>query len=124
MSRILVVVAKFVVMMFVMTIFCTWAWETFLNGKVYSCTDGGGFDYWTPGDWVHVHHGYPVAVVDRIVPPHDMSDSDTIKSGWSKERLWDTWLAFLAGSVAISVWMACLKWTKILGLRGPPRPAN
>ena len=67
--------------------------------------------------------GSPVVVVDKIVAPHDMSDPDSIKSGWSEERLWDTWLAFLAGSVAVSIWLACLKWTKFLGVSSP-RPAT
>ena len=119
MSQIITVVAKFVFMMVVMTIFCTFIWDICLNGRVYCCTDGGAFDYWNPGDWVHAHDGSPVVVVDKIVAPHDMSDPDSIKSGWSEERLWDTWLAFLAGSVAVSIWLACLKWTKILALPGP-----
>ena len=112
-------VVKFACLLFIMTVFCTWAWDAFLNGKVYYCTDGGTFDYWCPGDWVHTHDGSPIVEVDKIVPAHSMSDPDTLKSGWSVAKLWDTWAAFLGGSLVISIGLACLNWTKWLDLPNP-----
>jgi hypothetical protein len=46
--RILLSVAVFVGSFIVMTIACTWGWDTFINNKLYNCTDGGGPDYCFP----------------------------------------------------------------------------
>jgi len=103
--------AKFIVMMLFMTIVCTWAWDAFLNGKVYCCTDGGALDYLFVGDgWVHAHDGHPIVVVPKIVPPHDMGDPDTIKQGWSVAALWGVWIMFFGTSLAVSIWAARVPW--------------
>lgn len=124
MVRVLKFGIEFVCWLFAMTVFCTWMWDAFLNGKVYYCTDGGMFDYWRPGDWVHAHDGSSIVEVDKIVPAHSMSDPDTIKRGWCVARLWDMWAAFLGGSLVISIGLTCLNWTKWLGLPAPPCPAG
>ncbi len=112
MIRTLTYLAKFFVMMFIMILICTWSWDAFLNGKVYSCTDGGSFDFWFVGDWVHAHDGHPVVTVPRIVPSPDMGDPDTIKQGWSLQRLWYVWIMFFGVSLVISLLFA--------GLTGKP----
>ena len=114
MVRIFAYLVKFVAMMVIMTIICTWAWDAFLNGKVYSCTDGGSCDYWFVGDWVHAHDGHPIVVVPKIVPPHDMSDPDTIKQGWSVAGLWSVWILFFITSLVVSILFAWVSWIKTL----------
>jgi len=114
MIRIFISLVKFIAMMVVMTIICTWAWDAFLNGKVYSCTDGGVCDYWFAGDWVHAHDGHPIEVVPKIVPAHDMSDPDTIKQGWSVAGLWCVWILFFTTSLIVSVMFAWVSWIKTL----------
>jgi hypothetical protein len=108
--RFVVSIVKFLISMIVVTIICTWAWDAFLNGKVYMCTDGGTGDYFFPGDWVHAHDGHPVVVVQQIVPPHDMSDPDTIKEGWSVAGLWCVWILFFGISLVGSVVFAWISW--------------
>lgn len=82
-----------------MTIICTWAWDAFLNGKVYYCTDGGALDYlFVENSWVHARSGSPIVVVPKIFPPNDMGDPDSIKQGWSVAGLWGMWVLFFSTS--------------------------
>jgi len=108
-GRIMAGVLKFFVSMFVMTIVCTNTWDDFLDGKVYMCTDGPT-GYFTPGDWVHNWDGHPVAVVHQITPPHDMSDPDQIKAGWSVAGLWCLWFSFFGISLVVSILLAWVPW--------------
>jgi hypothetical protein len=107
--RFILGVVKFTFLMIVTTVICTIAWEGLLAGKVYSCTDGPT-GYLTPGDWVHAHDGLPVAVVPKIIPPHDMSEPDTIKQGWSVAGLWCIWISFFIVSLVVSLVLARLPW--------------
>ena len=101
--------AKFVIVMLVMTVVCTFVWQEFVTDKLYNCTDPGWLDFLSPGDWVHVHDGKPVAFVPVIVGGL-MSDPDTIKNGWSIARLWHLWYSFVAVSVVISILLARIRW--------------
>ncbi len=88
-----------------MAFVCTWAWDAFVNGKVYYCTDGGTLDFLiSVGDWVH----NPESVAH--VAPRSMSEPDEIKNGWSMTGLWWLWFAFVAVSVAISALFAGMLW--------------
>ena len=106
-------VIKFVFAMIVMTIVCTLAWEALLDGKVYNCTDGPAC-YLTPGDWVHSWEGHPVKVVQHVVPSGDMSESDTIKAGWSVVGLWCVWILFFGVSLLVSFLFARAPWIATL----------
>src|SRR5450432_1147229 len=101
--------AKFVVVIFVMTIVCTVVWQSFVTDKLYNCTDPAWLDFLSPGDWVHSHDGQPVAFVPVIVGG-SMSDPDTIKQGWSVARLWYLWYSFVAVSVVVSILLAWIRW--------------
>ena len=90
-----------------MTVASTWSWDAYINNRLYNCTDGGAFDFLAPGDWVH----NPVSV-NRITRAHSMSDPDTIKAGWSIQRLWIVWFSFVASSVAMSLFLATLWWRR------------
>jgi hypothetical protein len=87
-----------------MAFVCTWAWDAFVNGKVYYCTDGGTLDFIFVGDWVH----HPESVAH--VAPRSMSEPDEIKDGWSITGLWYLWAAFVAISVFLSALFARLLW--------------
>jgi len=90
------------------TFVCIWAWDGFVNGKLYYCTDGGSLDFVVGvGDWVH----HPESVAH--VAPRAMSAPDEIKNGWSLKGLWCLWSAFVAGSVLISALFAGLLWRAI-----------
>ena len=104
---------KFICSMFLMTIFCAGAWEDFLDDKVYLCTDGPT-GYLTPGGWVHTWDNHPIAVVHQIVPPHDMSDPDEIKEGWSVTGLWCVWFLFFGCSLVFSILFAWVQWIPTL----------
>jgi hypothetical protein len=106
MLRILVRAGMFLVMMVMMTFLCTVVWQVYVNERLYDCTDAIGFDYLHPGDWVHGH----VAVVREITHNHSMSEPDTIKEGWSINRLWCLWLSFFAVSIMVSTGFALLPW--------------
>jgi hypothetical protein len=105
MFRVLTSLAVFVVSMFVMTIFFTWTWDAFINGKIYDCTDAGSLDYLFVGDGVH----HPVAV-QHVVSGCSMSEPDTIKQGWSIIGLWCLWFSFVTVSVVASVLVSRLGW--------------
>lgn len=117
-------VMKFIFSMLILTVLCTGAWDAFLNGKIYCCTDGGALDYLNPGDWVHGHNGYPVVVVPQIVPPHGMSDPDTIKSGWSVTKLWCVWVFMFGGSLIASAIFAYVPWLASFGRLAESRRAK
>jgi hypothetical protein len=101
--------AKFVVVMFAMTIVCTGVWQCFVTDKLYNCTDPGWLDFLSPGDWVHVHDGKPVALVP-VITGGSMSDPDTIREGWSVARLWYLWYSLVAISVVIGVLLTLIRW--------------
>jgi hypothetical protein len=88
-----------------MAFVCTWAWDAFINGKVYYCTDGGSLDFlFGVGDWVH--NAESVAQV----APRAMSEPDEIKTGWSISGLWCLWGGFVVVSVVISAVFAWMPW--------------
>ena len=87
-----------------MAFVCTWAWDGFVNGKVYYCTDGGTLDFLFVGDWVH----HPESVAQ--VGPRSMSEPDEIKNGWSVTGLWSLWSTFVAGSILTSALFARALW--------------
>jgi hypothetical protein len=87
-----------------MAFVCVWAWDAFVNGKLYYCTDGGTMDFIFVGDWVH----HPESVVD--VAPRSMSEPDEIKIGWSVTGLRCLWSAFVGGSVLLSALFAGAIW--------------
>jgi hypothetical protein len=106
MLRILVRAGIFLLAMVLMTIVCTLVWDRYVNARLYDCTDAVGFDYLHPGDWVHGH----VVAVPTITHNHSMSEPDTIKEGWSVNRLWYLWLTFFAVSIMVSTGFALLPW--------------
>ncbi|HXI53346.1 MAG TPA: hypothetical protein VNH84_17650 [Candidatus Saccharimonadales bacterium] len=96
----------FVLSLVLMVFACIWAWDGFVNGKLYYCTDGGGLDFLCVGDWVH--HPEPVA----HVVPRSMNQPDEIKDGWSIGALWRLWGMFVAVSVLTSIVFARSLWTE------------
>jgi hypothetical protein len=112
-------VAKFVTSLLVMTIVCTIVWQTIVADRLYDCTDGGLFDYLTPGDWVHNFDGHSIVTVHQVVHHRDMSEPDTIKEGWSVTGLWFLWSLFVVNSVAVSILLALVPWTSSGRQLGP-----
>lgn len=116
--------AKFVIALFVMTVVCTFAWQEFVYGTLYYCSDPV-FDFLNPGDWVHVIAGQPAQVVEHVVVSNHLvqvkghvagSSSwvalDTIKEGWTVTRLWYLWYAFVGVSLFISTVVSQLRWRR------------
>src|SRR5437667_7669776 len=97
-------IGLFAMSLLLMAFVCVWAWDAFVNGKIYYCTDGGTLDFVFVGDWVH----QPQSVAH--VAPRSMSEPDEIKNGWSLIGLWCLWSAFVAGSVLISALLGGLFW--------------
>jgi hypothetical protein len=104
MARALGSFGVFGIILLMMAFVCTLAWDTFINGKLYYCTDGGTLDFLFVGDWVH--HPVPVA----HVVPRPMSQPDEIKEGWSITGLWCLWSAFVLVSAFISAALARVFW--------------
>jgi hypothetical protein len=67
---------------------------------------GSCYRSWTPGDWIHGQ----ILAVDQIKRNRPMSEPDLIKTGWSKMSLFGLWLAFVVGSVVISLLFALKTW--------------
>ncbi len=129
MKRRLKITAKFVVVMMFMTIVCTVFWDSVVNRDLYDCTDAVGWDYLRPGDWVHDFDGRAVMTVPHVVHGRSMSEPDTIKQGWSVEKLWTLWFCFLVTSLAMSGWLARKKWLPGFAsaedaLNPPPAPVS
>ena len=104
-ARTLRSVGIFALSLMLMAVVCTWAWDAFINGRVYYCTDGGGLDFLVAvGDWVH--DAESVAQVAR----RSMSEPDALKDGWSLTGLWCLWGAFVAVSIGLSALFAGLFW--------------
>src|SRR5437868_1525041 len=63
-------VGAFFMSMLVMAFVCIWAWDAFVNGKLYYCTDGGWMDFIFVGHWVH----HPESVAHVVPRPMDQPD--------------------------------------------------
>ena len=109
MIRKLKTTAKFVIILFVMTIVCSIGWA-FVAGELYDCTDPGFIDFLSPGDWVHGWPGHPVATVEKIVHGRSMSEPDTIRHGWTVAGLWCLWFLFVGVSFVISFFLSRKTW--------------
>jgi hypothetical protein len=101
----LMTTVKFVIVLFVMTIFCMIGWALVAD-EVYDCTDPGFIDFLSPGDWVHSLPGHPVTTAQKIVHGRSMIEPDTIKQGWSEPGLWCLWFSFVGVSFAISFFLS------------------
>ena len=102
---ILVSVAVFIALFFVMAFVSEAAWEKCVNHRIYYCTDELWPGYVVPGHWVH----HPVPV-DRIGSADSMGGRDQIKRGWSVFDLWLLWLSFVGVSVAVSALPGFVFW--------------
>ncbi|MCX6923229.1 MAG: hypothetical protein NT154_08480 [Verrucomicrobia bacterium] len=99
-------IAKFVIVLAVMTVIFSMIWGELVTDRLYNCTDAVGFDYLQPGNWVHGQ----VAFVSHVVVGRSMSEPDTIKEGWSVAGLWGLWLSFFVFSLVVSVLLARKAW--------------
>jgi hypothetical protein len=97
-------IGVFFMSMLLMAVVCTWAWDGFVNGRLYYCTDGGTLDFLCVGDWVH----HPESVAHVVARSVDQPEE--IKSGWSITGLGCLWGAFVAGSVLVSALFAGALW--------------
>jgi hypothetical protein len=97
-------VGVFFMNMLLMLLLCIPAWDAFVNGKLYYCTDGGTMDFIFVGDWVH----HPESVAHIV--PRPMDQPDEIKAGWSITGLWRLWSTFVGGSVLVSALFAGAVW--------------
>ncbi|MEW6157175.1 MAG: hypothetical protein AB1813_07055 [Verrucomicrobiota bacterium] len=104
-ARAMVSLGVFGMSMVLVALVCTFAWDAFVNGKVYYCNDGGTLDFLIGvGDWVH----NPESVAQVV--PRAMSEPDEIKDGWSITGLWWLWFAFVVASLAISALFSGMLW--------------
>jgi hypothetical protein len=105
MASLLKFAAKFVLVIFVMAIVCTFQWGVVAD-SLYDCTDAVGLDYLRPGDWIHgSFDSVPVVVHGR-----SMSEPDTIRQGWNLTGLWGLWISFVVVSLFVSILAACFPW--------------
>ena len=101
---------KFLVVLCLTTAINSILWE-YVAGDLYDCTDSL-VGYWTPGDWVHSWPDHPVIQVSHVVHGRAMSESDSIKVGWSVTKLWALWTLFVAISVSVSIALARVRWLR------------
>ena len=96
------------------TVLSAIAWELLVHRALYDCTDPGGIDYLSPGDWVH-HY----VAVEHVTHGRPMSEPDTLKHGWTVSRLWVVWSLFPACSFVVSAVLAILSMRLLRPHRGP-----
>jgi len=101
---------KFVAALFFTTVIATIVWGRFIDGYLYSCSDGV-MGYPLPADLLALSHDkWPLKTVPIIDQPTGMNDPDLIKEGWTAAGLWVLWASFLGISLAISIALASLVW--------------
>ena len=61
-----------------------------------------GLDYIQPGNWIHD----PYVTVSNITIEDNMSEPDTIKSGWHMWMLWGIWVFLFTLSIICSLILA------------------
>ena len=88
MSKFIIHVGKFIAVLNVCVVASVFAWERFVAGTIYRCTDPGFLEFLSPGDWAHSQYG------------------DTLRAGWSMTGLWWLWYSF----VIVSLTFAVLPW--------------
>jgi hypothetical protein len=84
------------------------AWESIFPGKIYHCTDDVWLEYLTPGDWVHGEIEYVDDV--PLAMSRTMSDPDVLLRGWTVGRLWMVWAAMFGSSLALGLFLAKFRW--------------
>jgi hypothetical protein len=112
MIRLFKSIAKFVIVMFVMTIVCTVVWQEVVAEYLYDNTDENMMGFIHPfylDGWIG-QVNFPVVAVQHVVHGRSMSDPDEIKEGWSISKLWCLWFSFVAVSLVISVMLARVPW--------------
>ena len=97
---------KFLLVLIIATIGWTVVWQNTLTGHVYDCTDEVGFDYLSPGDWVHGSIEY----VDDIDTARGMDVADTLKRGWTVHHLWGIWLTMSTLSIGAALALSKVSW--------------
>jgi hypothetical protein len=112
MIRIFKSAAKFIIVMFVMTIVCTIVWQDIVTEYLYDNTDDNIMGYLHPfyGDFWIGQVGFPVVTVQHVVHGRGMSAPDEIKEGWSIPKLWCLWFSFVTVSTVISILLARIRW--------------
>lgn len=87
------------------------AWDSIFPGMIYHCTDDVWLEYLTPGDWVHGEVEY----VDDVPSAMDrtMSDPDVLLRGWTVGRLWIVWTAMFGSSLAVGLFVARFRWFSV-----------
>jgi hypothetical protein len=113
---------KFFLVFYFSTIGCTIAWEAFVDGKIYDCTDPLA-GYLTPDGWVGANN-FPVVVVKHVVTGRSIANCDEIKEGWTVTGLWCLWSTFFAGSLIASFLLAKMSWPSSLRGTGSSRTAG
>ncbi|MCX5658393.1 MAG: hypothetical protein NTW19_01570 [Planctomycetota bacterium] len=76
------------------------AWSFLITDVAYHCTDNVGFDFLTPGSWVHPNAG------------------DTFAPGWSQGKVWTLWFAAQAAGLLLA--LVATELLQILGSSEPP----
>jgi hypothetical protein len=112
MIRIFKSVAKFAIVMSVMTVVCTIVWQNVVTEYLYDNTDDNIMGFVSPiwGDFWIGEGGFPVVAVQHVVHGRSMSDPDEIKVGWSVPKLFCLWLSFVTASTVISILLARIRW--------------
>ena len=91
-------IARFVAILTACLAVSVVCWDVLVKGNLYYCTDEVGFDFLSPGDWVHGD----VATVSKINTEVTMSEPDQILTGWSVDRLWGLWAGIIGASLLAS----------------------
>jgi len=77
-------IARFILVIFSLSLIAELIWSTCVQGSVYYCSDEVGFGYLMPGEWVHD----ATVSKDFSEVTNSMSDPDLIREGWSEFYLW------------------------------------
>ena len=101
---------KFALVFYAATIIGTIVWARFVDGNLYSCSDGI-CGYPIPADLISLSaHDWPLKFVPKITASSNMNDPDTIVDGCSINLLWCLWSLFFIVSIGISIALARKPW--------------
>jgi hypothetical protein len=96
----------FLMLLLACTIYCIQAWDKYIAGRLYVCTDSVPWVFVHPGDWVH--GDYVIVSQDHF--PRSMSEPDAVKAGWNVPKLWCLWWSWIVASTALSSLLSFLIW--------------
>ncbi len=108
MNRVVTYLSKAILVFGSLVILMTIAWDLIFPGRIYYCTDEIGFDFLSPGDWVHGE--FDIVSDVAVTTSRTMSEPDVLLEGWTIGSLWMVWGCMFLSSFSLALFLARYRW--------------